>query len=571
LKFSSKFVIRSLTLAVLFRMAGAAQTPEVNTRDESATFRSGVNLVPVPVVVRDRQGRAVGDLKQEDFRVFDKGKQQPIASFSVQKSEQPAAGFRAPAPTEATPDTSAPVAPQRFVAYLFDDMHLAIADLQKTRAVMLRHLESIDPASRVAIYTTSGRTSLEFTDDRAILRKTVESIAPNLSAGYSPSDCPHVDHYMADLIVNKNDRQALNVATNETLECSTVCDPKSACDAQLVAAAAQKMAQSAAQRVLRASDAETRRALDALRDLVRRMSAAPGRRSVVLVSPGFFLTIDNRLNETEVMDRAIRANVVINALDARGLFGVSGGDVSQPTMSGEVASFRMKYESALAFANSDIMAELAEATGGRYFHNSNDLGGGLKLLEEPPEYLYVLAFTPQDLKFDGSFHPLKITLQNGSGFSVQARRGYYAPRHALDSAEQAKEEILEAVFSHDEVHELPVHLDMRYFKTEEFKANLTVVARVDLKHLHFRKADERNNDDLTVVAGIFDRNGNFLTGSQKIVEMHLRDKTLEALSAEGISVRNTFDLTSGYYVVRLVVRDSEGRQMAAANGGIQIP
>ena len=56
------------------------------THDEPALFKARVNLVMVPVVVRDRKGNAVGNLKQEDFQLFDKGKPQYIARFSMERA-----------------------------------------------------------------------------------------------------------------------------------------------------------------------------------------------------------------------------------------------------------------------------------------------------------------------------------------------------------------------------------------------------------------------------------------------------------------------------------------------------
>jgi hypothetical protein len=280
---------------------------------------------------------------------------------------------------------------------------------------------------------------------------------------------------------------------------------------------------------------------------------------------------DDRANETDVMERAIRANVTINSLDARGLFGVVGGEASQPTMNGGQIEFRVQYESAAALRGTDALAELADSTGGRFFHNSNDLREGLQMLAAQPEFLYVLGFAPQDLKDDGSFHRLKISLRNPGAFCVQARRGYYAPRHAASEADEAAEAILEEVFSRGNTHEIPLALNMRYVKTGDFRATLSVVAQVDARGLRFRKEQGRSNDDLTVVAAVFDGSGNFITGGQKVVEMHLRDQTLEVLSASGIRVRNTFDLSPGSYRVRVVARDTEGRTMASADGAVQIP
>jgi hypothetical protein len=155
---------------------------------------------------------------------------------------------------------------------------------------------------------------------------------------------------------------------------------------------------------------------------------------------------------------------------------------------------------------------------------------------------------------------------------VQARRWYYAPGRATDPAEQAKEEIREAVFSRDEVQDLPVELHLQFFKSSDAAATLAVLARLDLRHVMFRKAEDRNKNTLTIVSSVFDQNGNFIKGIQKILDLNLKDQTLEALSAAtGVTVRTNLDVPPGNYVVRLVVRDSEGQSMAARNGVVKIP
>ena len=129
--------------------------PEVSSREAPVTFSSRVNLVLVPVVVRDIQGHAIGTLKQDDFQLFDKGKPQMITRFSVEK---PAAPF---IPTvvasaldekgnETTAGARPPSAvPDRFIAYVFDDIHLKAGDLLTARAAADRHLsESLGPGGR---------------------------------------------------------------------------------------------------------------------------------------------------------------------------------------------------------------------------------------------------------------------------------------------------------------------------------------------------------------------------------------------------------------------------------------
>jgi hypothetical protein len=164
-----------------------------------------------------------------------------------------------------------------------------------------------------------------------------------------------------------------------------------------------------------------------------------------------------------------------------------------------------------------------------------------------------------------------VTLKNPSGFDLQARRGYYAPRHIADPEEEARQEIQEAVFSRDEIGDIPVNLNLQFFKSSATSAKVTVVAKVDIRNLRYQKADGRNRNTLTIVSGVFDRNGNFVAGIQKTVEMRLKDETLASVPASGISVRSVLDVIPGNYMVRLVVRDSEGQTMAARNGAVQIP
>jgi hypothetical protein len=292
-----------------------------------------------------------------------------------------------------------------------------------------------------------------------------------------------------------------------------------------------------------------------------------------MVSPGFYLVSDHRTDETDVIDAAIRSNVVISSLDARGLYTLTPGgnaDTAGGVIDPSTANIKASYQRQSALANMDVMEEFAAATGGTFIHDNNDFVGGLKLVATQPEYIYVLGFAPQNLKLDGSYHKLKISLKT-AGVQIQARRGYFERSHLADPAEQAKEEIKEAFFSRDEIRELPVELNTQFFRTGDYKARLTILARIDARHLHFRKTDGHNDNTLTVVGGLFDRDGKFVVGTQKIVDLKLRDQTLDALPESGITVKTNLDVASGDYIVRLVVRDSAGQVMSAINSAVVIP
>jgi VWFA-related protein len=543
--------------------------PEMTTQSAAPTFSTRVNLVMVPVVVRDSKGRAVGSLKEEDFQLFDKGKPQLITRFSIERAGVAPAGSAPEASLGVTPaDGRGAAAPDRFLAYFFDDVHLNAADLIQMRAATERHLAEIkEPNRRVAIFSSSGRVTLDFTDDLDKVHETLLRLQP-LADSSERDECPPVGYYLADKIRNKNDTQAQNAMVLEAIACLHL-DPTDQNSVQI----AQSAVNAAVSRMLSVGPHESRLALIVLKDVVRRLSAAPGSRMILLLSPGFFLTTDLRPDETELMDRAIRANVTINSLDARGLYTIiPGGDASQRGVSTAAATAVLtSVEHERATAEADVMAELADATGGTFFHNDNGLQQGLKQLAAQPEFVYVLGFSPQNLKFDGSFHAVKVAVRNSKIYQLQARRGYYAPNHAADPELEAKQEVQEAFFSREEIQEIPVDLHTQFFKSTDVNARLTVLAKVDVRQIQFRKVEDRNNNRLTVIAGVFDRNGNFVTGVQQNVDMRLRDATLAKAQSAGITLRSNLDLTPGTYAIRVVVRDAEGRQMAARNGVVEIP
>ena len=544
-----------------------ANAPEMTSRDAPATFRTKVNLVLVPVVVRDNAGHAIGTLKKDDFQLFDKGKPQAISRFSVESGRaaeiklQPDGGATALEPG-AQPTKPGAAPPKRFVVYLFDDLHLSVGDLAQLRPAAERHMNSLEATDRAAIFTTSGRTNLDFTDDKEQLRATLERMRSQPSPGVQ--DCPEMSYYMADQIVNKNDQQIFQTLVQEAIICFSIPGQPAQQSAQ-----AQPLVIGAAQREIEIGNHESHVAMTVLNDAIRRVSAMPGQRSLLLLSPGFLITTDYRQEETDIMDRAIRSNIIISSLDARGLY-ADDLRLDKTKYRPVIEALKEQYEHDANRFQSDVLAEMAANTGGTFYQNSNDLDEGFRRIGTAPEFYYLLGFSPENLKLDGSIHPLKVTIREPKGLTLQARRAYYAPKHLSDPGQQARQEIEEAVFSRDELHDIPIELHTQFFKANDTDAKLSVLARVDLRSLHFRKADGRNRNSLQVVAALFDRNGNYITGMEKIVEMRLLDATLES-KLRPITVKSSFDVKPGSYVIRLVVRDTEEQQMAAQNAAVEIP
>jgi VWFA-related protein len=540
----------------------------MTTKEAPAIFKTRVDMVSVPVVVRDPKGKVIASLTKENFQVFDRGKPQEIVRFTIEKTGDLAA--KAAKTADASPLESAPAMPdipERFLAYLFDDMHIQVGDLMRARDAAMRQIAKMAKTDRIAIYTTSGQTILEFTDDIDKLQATLGLIHNHsIIVTGSVAPCPDISFYMADMIVNKNDGQALNLATQELMVCQSL--------PPAMLSSAQSQVKGLAQQVLGMGSQETHVSLTVFRDVIRRMAGLPGQRIVVLISPGFITPDEYVQEKSDILDRAIKANVTLNAMDARGLWTDPMFDASQRgSYTSQFQTLKSMYDRAAMSAQADVMAEMAAGTGGSFFQNNNDLDQGLHELAGAPEYIYLLGFSPQNLKLDGSFHALKVTVKTMPQISmnVQARKGYYAPHKLATAEETAKEEIEEALFSRDELKDLPVELHTQYFKSSDKDASIAVICRMDPRRIQFRKADGRNNNILTILSALFDRNGNMVSAIQKTVDLKMKDETLAKLMAAGVmTIKTNFSVTPGSYMVRLIVRDAEGQQMAALNGAATI-
>ena len=554
-----------------------AQQPSDNselvTQDSAATFKVHVNLVLVRVVVRDNLGRVVTNLRKEDFQLFDNRKPQAITSFSTETPESQALKpspskdeETGESPTSIEVESAAKKLPQRFVGVMFDDVHMSMEDTVVVRAAANKLFGSLAPSDRVAMFSASGQFHLAFTADHDQLAKSLYSLVPRPTTGAGGfHECPEVTYYQADLIQNKSDTQALAIAAEDAVQCAFNGD-------ETKIAQATQMAQSAAMRVLNLGDGETEYAYRHIEEAIKQLSAMPGQRVMVFVSPGFIPT--TLWSETsDLIDRASHAGIVINTIDARGLYTPDLlGDIADPPRgSALTAGISASYRLAAQQAQDEVLQQLANGTGGTFFHNRNDLDEGLRQAVAAPSLSYVLGFSPQTIKYDGRFHSIKVSLTNKQKYAIQARNGYYAPKKIPDPVEAAKQEIREAIFSQDELHDVPVDLQTQFFKKDAFSARLSVLTHFDVKSIHFRKEAGRNADVLTIATAIFDDNGNFVAGGEKTVQMKLLDTTYNRLSRSGLTLKSSYDVKPGTYMVRLVVRDGEGAQMAARNGAVVIP
>jgi VWFA-related protein len=258
------------------------------------------------------------------------------------------------------------------------------------------------------------------TRDHGKLQEAIANLQPQNLYRAAGAECPAIDYYQADLIENKRSSPAFEAAVEEALSCAP----------NLRRDMAERIAESTAMQVLAIGDQDIRVTLGSIREFLSRMIALPGQRTLILVSPGFPTVTREALSaESQIMDLATQSNVTINALDARGLYTTELDASERSKGSGRTMQLKSEYHRSSMGLAENVMAELADATGGTYFHNNNDLQAGFNHLVAEPEYLYLLYLSPKNVKLDGTFHRLKIKVDQ-DGVKLQARRGYFAAKPA---------------------------------------------------------------------------------------------------------------------------------------------
>jgi VWFA-related protein len=554
-------------------------TPPVEI-DEEDVVRITTNLVQLDVIVTDKKGRQITDLKPEDFQILEDGKPQKITNFSYVTTETPATTPAAPAPK---PDKNAPPAPpapprrlrpeqvRRTVALVVDDLSLSFPDLVFARRALRQYVDKyVGADDLVAIMRTSaGAGALQqFTSDRRMLYAAIERVRPYLGGSGGMSVFAPVERSGNGMGSNNSNPAGMSNASGMNPNgggSDGGGNPKDELGDFR-------------------EEYFTVGTLGALNYVVNGMRELPGRKSVILFSPGFRLfNPDDPSGRSDraliaarhLVDLANRAAVAIYTIDARGLVytGPTAAD-DLSGMSGAQIGNLISSRSDQLFETQEGNQYLAEQTGGLFFKNSNDLLPAARILEDLKGY-YLVGFRPAEQTFDRHFHALSAKLINHPELHVRARKGFYGvPSEQLHPARRTRaQQLIAALLSPLSAGDVHLQLTALFTNTARAGSLVSSFLHVDANDIRFTKqADGFYEAKLDALAVTFADSGSVVDQRGITQTLRMREDVYRRAARDGIVY--TIDVPikkPGAYQLRVALRDNATDRIGSASQFIEVP
>lgn len=490
------------------------------------TLATQANLVELAVTVRNPKDQAIAGLRQQDFELFDRGERQAITVFEAHTTAPSAA-----------PDAPAP----RTIALFFDDTHGSAPDLQNARNAAARFLDSsLGPEDRVGIFTTSGAEILDFTGDRRVLAESLARLRPHSAGGAQPASvCPTLSEFESYVITHNLDLSVKTQAVFRAIACN--CPIASDPDYMTCSARQPAIVQSVAEMLWDHFRVPAANSLEVLGLIVRHLGRAPGTgsRVLLLLSPGMFL---DRMDQqaSAIIDSAIRARILIHSIDPAGLRDARGSGRRQLFLE-------------------ELMSTLSAGTGGRLFHDNNDIVASIRSAAAPPENSYLLGFSPARDP-DDAYHPLKVRLTDSANRRVETRPGYFAAAIRQESIQQRLDRI---AASEERIADLPATVHAARGAEQSGRFPIHIEVKVDARALQFLAQQGRSFQQLTFVTVLQDASGAYVTGRQAVMDLALTPTRLAQLKRDGIRAALVLYAPQGRYRLREVVREAGRNHISA--------
>jgi VWFA-related protein len=565
---------------------------------QRSVFRAETEVVLLDVIVRDKKGRTVRDLRPEELEVYEDGVRQEVGSFrfldtrALGESLEDAAAAGPPAPSA----PSAPPSPRplrgdasrhlNLVTLLFDQLDPDGRNLARRAALSFLELED-RPDVYVSVFQIgeSLRLLQQFTTDRESVRHAVLRATGQIDTQYTAAT-----DKLGEATARANAlRDQLDAVTG-----TSIGGTGSTAAAQLgqEAALADMVVNALRMTDTLQREQQGQSSLFAILALARQQQILAGRKTILFFSEGVQAPPSLEHVLLSAISEANRANVSVYAVDARGLSTASNlaaardtlqqavtTGMRQQTRRGTQAVTREEMliadtaESSLRMDTIGTLAELAESTGGALIANSNDVRAGLARAVGDLRGYYEIAYSPSNHQFDGRFRKIELKVSR-PGVKVQTRSGYFAMPPGEGTATFPYEvKLLEAMRASPPPHDFALRARPFRFGYEGTGLRYTLVLEVPLDEISLLK-----DEDPSLERAHFSFMGVLRSSWGAVAEKFSQDvplllprKRLAALREGNAVFMRSFTLPAGRYTLEAAAMDEQTGRKTVSQSRLLVP
>jgi VWFA-related protein len=547
-------------------------TPE----PEEEIIRSSTNLIQTGVAVFDKKGQFVINLKREDFELSVDGKPVSISFFEQNTFRQAADDESKTAWDSLGSGTSnnAPAKPAgrgRNIIFVVDDLHLSFDSHYRIRKLILKFIDQeMMPEDTIAIVSSTGKIGFlqQFSSDKTVLRAAVERLIFSRDRSANDRAIPPMTEYEA-LLVSQWDRDVTDIFAAQELGADLE--------------SRRETVRSRARTILTRAAVINRGTYSTLEQTIRNSAQLPGRKVVFLISDGFLLdpaNTDSSYLMRRITDAAARTNAVIYSFDAKGL----EAGFPEGTTGATAVAFRVQAGG--RFEAQDGLALLADETGGRFIHNTNDLQRGLtKSIDEASQY-YLLAWQP--VSANGKSEQLRkitVSVRNHPELKVRVHGGYLDKKLRAESDEKSKaknrkgkatlsipvEELNAAARAPVPLRMLPTSLTVNYAEIPNEGFLVAVASQIESDAIEFIQEGDKAKANIDLLGIVYDSSGKREGFFRERLTVDASVSALSKPQRQDIFHNYQTKLKPGLYQVRVAARDVKSGRVGSAVQWIEIP
>lgn len=578
------FLWRLLVVISLCICAAQAQAQEgkeaqkVPGEDDVEVLRVRSNLVNIEVMVKDKKGKYITDLKAEDFTVFENGVQQKVQFFEPPLAD---GDKMMQASVNQSSTRASGTAPRNIISLVLDGQTTDLANLKQVREGIIKYIrEQIADTDIVALFAITSELRLlqPFTQDKIKLISAVER-------AYSVSGSSK-SFEQRDLAENISRQEGIIQSSGGATPGTITTHAAGSTSAQ--AMMASRVLQQFIKLRSALSEQQSRPILASLAAICEAQRTVPGKKTLVFFSQGFITpaTLDWQVQNT--IDIANRANVAIYVIDSAGLKAgapQSGGPVPTSPLSSISGIINQEQriqavggETVFDYARHeglnrgyDILYRISGDTGGQFIKNTNDIAKGLNRIDQEIRARYTLAYQSTDPNFDGGFRKLKVEVRAADAHVI-SRSGYYALAHdEIVSLSPEDKRLLATIAGARDDKSLPLFLELPAFRFQGGHYIVPLSIEVPTSAVKFDRKNDKQLMQLDVLGVVREREDKILSRLGGTFNVGLTSKQYQAIQNNNIFYRQDIELAPGTYSIDLIVRDKLSGKTAAMREKLVLP